>query len=431
MAKNSDRSAIIIAFHFPPVQGSSGVLRTISLIEQLLESDWEVHVVTAIRSAYFDQADSNLELIPPGTRVHRSLALNTPKHLSIKNKHLGFLCIPDNWATWIPFAFLRAAYLAVLQKPSFVFTTYPIASCHVIGWLLKRIFNVCWIADLRDPMLQNRYPRTRPLRAAYGFIERRIARYADLVTVSAPGTRRMMVQRYGADIEEKLALIENGVDTERFIRASRDLPVTSDRPFVRKVLLHSGVVYPVERNPTSLFKALSSMKKSGDLSAANFELRLRGCQHEDFISDLATAADIGDLVSILPPLSYQEAAQEILQADGLLVLQASNCNDQIPAKIYEYLCAGKPILALTDLAGDTGSTLYAEGIGAIAALEDEGAVHHALVAFVRNELSSPEQRRSSPAMIQSSRFSRKRRAAQFEAEILRVISGRRYIAREL
>jgi len=37
-----------------------------------------------------------------------------------------------------------------------------------------------------------------------------------------------------------------------------------------------------------------------------------------------------------------------MAADALLVMQASNCNAQIPAKIYEYLRAGKPILALTD-----------------------------------------------------------------------------------
>ena len=42
---------------------------------------------------------------------------------------------------------------------------------------------------------------------------------------------------------------------------------------------------------------------------------------------------------------------------GLLLLQASNCNDQVPAKAYEYLRCHRPVLALTDPAGDTAELL--------------------------------------------------------------------------
>ena len=51
------------------------------------------------------------------------------------------------------------------------------------------------------------------------------------------------------------------------------------------------------------------------------------------------------------------ALAEQLAADGLLLFQAANCNHQIPAKLYEYLRAGRPILALTDAAGNTAATL--------------------------------------------------------------------------
>jgi hypothetical protein len=72
----------------------------------------------------------------------------------------------------------------------------------------------------------------------------------------------------------------------------------------------------------------------------------------------------------------------MLRADGLLVLQASNCNDQIPAKIYEYLRAGRPIVALTDPAGDTANALAAAGIAAIAPLDNSDAIAKALLDFV-------------------------------------------------
>jgi hypothetical protein len=59
----------------------------------------------------------------------------------------------------------------------------------------------------------------------------------------------------------------------------------------------------------------------------------------------------------------------MVSVDALLVLQASNCNEQIPAKIYEYLRAGRPILALTDPAGDTAGVLRQAGMHSLARLD--------------------------------------------------------------
>jgi hypothetical protein len=72
----------------------------------------------------------------------------------------------------------------------------------------------------------------------------------------------------------------------------------------------------------------------------------------------------------------------MLAADGLLILQAANCNAQVPAKLYEYLRAARPLLALTDAAGDTAATLRAAGIDTIAPLDDAAAIAAALLRFL-------------------------------------------------
>jgi hypothetical protein len=79
---------------------------------------------------------------------------------------------------------------------------------------------------------------------------------------------------------------------------------------------------------------------------------------------------------------YREALSEMLRADGLLLLQASNCNEQIPAKLYEYLRARRPVLALTDPGGDTAKALRQGAVDAIARLDDEGAIAQLLLRFV-------------------------------------------------
>ncbi len=73
----------------------------------------------------------------------------------------------------------------------------------------------------------------------------------------------------------------------------------------------------------------------------------------------------------------------MLTVDGLLVLQAANCNDQIPAKAYEYLRAQRPLLALTDPAGDTADVIRRAGIDTIAPLDDSDAIFTALVDFLQ------------------------------------------------
>jgi hypothetical protein len=89
------------------------------------------------------------------------------------------------------------------------------------------------------------------------------------------------------------------------------------------------------------------------------------------------------ITELAPALPYKAALSEMLAADGLLLLQASNCNEQIPAKLYEYLRAGRPILALTDPAGDTAATLRAAGIDTITPLTSPAEISAALIDFIR------------------------------------------------
>ena len=72
----------------------------------------------------------------------------------------------------------------------------------------------------------------------------------------------------------------------------------------------------------------------------------------------------------------------MIRADGLLVLQAGNCNEQIPAKLYEYMRARRPILALTDPAGDTAATMRAAGLDTIARLDNKDDIKAGVLRFV-------------------------------------------------
>ena len=87
------------------------------------------------------------------------------------------------------------------------------------------------------------------------------------------------------------------------------------------------------------------------------------------------------MVVLAPPTSYRQALTETTSADGLLVLQGSNGCRQVPAKVYEYLRAGRPILALAT--GDTAALVRSAGIDSIAPLESAAEIERQLVRFLR------------------------------------------------
>src|SRR5262249_16571432 len=146
---------------------------------------------------------------------------------------------------------------------------------------------------------------------------------------------------------------------------------------------HAGVIYPSERDPRPLFGAIASLKRQGTIDSQLLRIDLRAPGTEDFYLAMLQQFGIADLVHILPSLPHKEALQDAANADALLLLQAANCNGQIPAKVYEYLRVGKPILALTPAISDTAALLRAAGGATIADLADEQSICDALPAFIR------------------------------------------------
>jgi glycosyltransferase involved in cell wall biosynthesis len=176
-------------------------------------------------------------------------------------------------------------------------------------------------------------------------------------------------------------LISNGYDEEDF----RDLqipapgPIPAGRP-IR--LVHSGLIYPVERDPRPMFSAVGRLKKMGRLSADRLQIVFRAPGSEDLYRKLLAERDIEDLIVLEPHMPYRQALQECADADGLLLFQAADCDKQIPAKAYEYLRLGKPILALTTHTGDTAALLREAGGATIVNIASEDEIYEGLSAFV-------------------------------------------------
>jgi glycosyltransferase involved in cell wall biosynthesis len=388
------KKVLMVAYHFPPLAGSSGIQRTLRFVQQLPEFGWEPIVLTAHPRAYQRVSDDLMRDIPDSTVVKRAFALDTSRHLSLAGRYPGYFALPDRWMTWKYGAVPAGLALVRRYRPDAVWSTYPIATAHWIGDALSRKSGLPWIADFRDPMAQPGYPKDPEAYKRFCEIESRAVSAARFTVFTTPGAAREYRRRYPAG-SDRITVIENGFDEESFA----GLPESADRPLNPGAitLLHSGVVYPMERNPTQLFAAIANLARTARIQPGEFLIRFRAASHDELLRQLAQRHGVDAYIEICPPVPYRDALVEMKSAEGLLVLQAGDCNDQIPAKLYEYLRAERPILALTDPRGDTAETVRRAGLDSIAPLDSAGAIGALLERFI-------DEARSGRATMPEARF---------------------------
>jgi glycosyltransferase involved in cell wall biosynthesis len=372
---------LMIAFHFPPAAGSSGIQRTLRFARHLPSLGWEPMILTASPCAYERTSDDQLGEAQ-GILVGRAFAMDAARHLCVLGRYPGWAARPDRWISWWLGAVPKGLEMIRKYRPAAIWSTYPIATAHKIACTLQQLSGLPWIADFRDPMAQDGYPEDPATWKSFKRIEEATLRRCSRAVFVTEGAARMYRERYPELPPGRIRVVENGYDEESF--AGLETPEAGAGPLVpgRVTLLHSGAIYPGERDPTKLFAALARLAKERPGTAQTLRVRLRAPGHEALLRKLIDAAGVASMVELAPPLPYRAALQEMLSTEGLLVLQASNCNDQVPAKLYEYLRSGRPIVGLTDPAGETAALLRRAGVDAIARLDSEDEIASVLRRFL-------------------------------------------------
>ncbi|MBB5204004.1 hypothetical protein HNQ51_001297 [Inhella inkyongensis] len=403
------KRVLLIAYHFPPLAGSSGIQRTLRLAQQLPQFGWQPTVLTCQSQAYERTSPDLAAELPADLHVERAFALDTARHLAIAGRYWGRLARPDRWMSWRWDAVRRGLRLIREQRIDAIWSTYPIATAHTIGAELAARSGLPWVADFRDPMAQDGYPADPATHAAYCRIEEQVFGRARLATFTTPSALADYRARF-PKTSTRLELLENGYDEASFGAAPQPEPLNPGR----LTLLHSGIVYPSERDPTQLFEALAALKAQG--LGERLRLRFRAAVHDELLRQLGAQHQVTEMVEILPAVGYRQALAEMQQADGLLVMQARNCNAQIPAKIYEYLRAGPAVLVLADRAGDTAQVLRAAGLQQQAQLDEASDIQGLLTRFAQDP-TAPQWRPQPDAIQQASRLARSGQLASWLNQI--------------
>jgi len=346
--KPGAKHALFVAFHFPPEASSSGVLRTLKYARYLGARGWRVTVLTLDRRAY-DVLDPSLEQqIPPDVRVIRTPFLDVKRTLSIRGVYPGSLAVPDRWIGWWPWA-VRAGRQVMRTDPvDLVYSTSPHATAHVVALRLVGRDGPPWVADFRDPWYEEP-PEAETLRVVHWagrLLERRVVRRASKIIASTERLRHVLAARYRDELPEKFCAIPNGYDEEDFAGVAVRAGDRGDE----MLIVHVGSVNPIFRDPRPLFTAVHEAAARGNIDVSRVRFRFLG--GGDFAGSpemrrAVNAMGLAAQVEFLPRVDYERALAEQANARLLLLLQASpDTADLVPAKLYEYLRAGRPVLAM-------------------------------------------------------------------------------------
>ena len=379
------KHALFVVFHYPPEASSSGVLRTLKYTRYLGGYGWRITVLTVDPSAYEVQDPELERQIPPDVRVVRTRFVNVKQHLAIWGRYPGLLAVPDPWIGWWPWA-VRAGRRVMSADPvDLIYSTSPHATAHLVGLSLVRRTTLPWVTDFRDPWYEEPPESGTPrlVHAAARRLERAVVQRSDRIIVTTPRMRATLAARYRAEPDEKFSVISNGYDEDDFGL----LAPPSKRGPEELLIVHAGSLNPVFRDPRPVFAAIREAADAGALDISKLRLRFFGggeFAESPEVRRALVESGLAERVEFRPRIAYGQILEELLKADVLLLLQDSpDTQEVVPAKLFEYLRAGRPVLAAVG-PGATVEVLREVGGGWAADPSVRTALRDALTAAYRS-----------------------------------------------
>ena len=412
--------ALVIAYDFPP-HAAIGTMRTLRVVQQLARDGWDVTVLTSDPATFRPKTpidNALLRRVPAGVRVVRASSFRgleklkaavrgrprrdvavarpdstrSPQHAkrakSVIGRAIDWLdavcAIPDQESAWLLPAVVRGLLAAASRRPDVVYSSAPPWTGHLVARALSAALRRPWVADFRDPWARAPWRENRPdfVRRMLARLERMVIRRADAVLFVTEGNRRDFEACYGSAAAERFHLIPNGCDPSEFDG------LTASPPHDRFVLLHAGSLYG-GRDPLPLLRAVAAAIVRGAIDPARFRLRLVGQTTVPGVDLDAITRELGltGVLEVVPRVPREQSLTEMLSASALLLVQPVT-TVSVPGKVYEYLAAGRPILALT-AEGETADIVRASGNGVVVAAGDEDGIQAGLLEVMELARSQP------------------------------------------
>ncbi len=374
------KMVLIISYYFPP-DPEIGGLRMHGLVKHLPEFGWEPIILTktnhnrhetpfrVIQTSHTDYdilASIKKQIgLDPKVAVKKHIGLTNKKNKKslidwISNSLLEIFAYPDIQKSWCTHAINIGNEILKHEKIDALISSSTPVTSHIIANKFKNDFEVPWIADLRDLWTQNHYCEYSIIRK---LIEKRLEiktlRDADALTTVSENLIQTLKEIHTCG---QMHTITNGFNPQE---------MNENQNLTEKfTITYTGSFYQGKRDPSTLFIAMQNLISTGKIDSKDIAVRLYGPK-EDWIASEIEKYGLQDVVfeyEIIPRNISLEKQRE----SQLLLLFLWDHPEEIgvfTGKIFEYLAAQRPILAIggpmgvvKDLLDETNAGMYATSI---------------------------------------------------------------------
>ena len=380
------KKVLIITYYWPPA-GGSGVQRWLKFSKYL--RDFEIEpVIYTIDNPSYPILDKSLESeIPKDLEILKQAIFEPNSMLSFfgrnnKKESAGFLnpnptffgsiiqyiranyFIPDARKFWIqPSVNFLSNYLENNHIDAII-TTGPPHSMHLIGLELKKKLGIKWISDFRDPWTEIDYfqqlPLTKKATKKHQDLEQEVLINSDMVVVVGETMKDKFLKH-----TNRIEVLTNGFDT-----IETSLTQELDEKFS---ITHVGLMNS-DRNPTILWKVLNEISNTNLNFKNDLRIKLIGKLDDAVIQDLKVFDH--NTIETIPYLDHKDVGK--YQASSQILLLSINevpsAKGIITGKIFEYLQAKRPILAIGPEDGDAAMILKNTNAGTIVGFKNKTAL---------------------------------------------------------
>jgi glycosyltransferase involved in cell wall biosynthesis len=372
--KNKNKKVLVISYFFPPLSGP-GVQRAFCFVKNLKKRGWEPVVLTVKDIEYVSRDEKLLEELRDIT-IFRSGSLDPMRGLylwremtgkrkgksiyqtaSARIKKLGRDFLPiDSKVGWLVFALPLAKKICRLYKIDIIYATLSPYSSGILAYITSRATGIPYILDYRDlwkgkPDISYFSNWHEKIAVAW---EKKIIRDAAAIIQVTKRSAEKFLELYPDCPAEKVNEIFNGYEAEKFLVERKARKAGDKLCFTFAGNFYGG------QSPAVFLEAVSEMMQSDEsLSDVTFSfIGNYNAGTEQLFHKL-------EYVERIPSLAYNEYLKKLIDSD-VLVLFISNQNSEmiIPQKLFDYLAARHPILALIPEQGEAAAIIrkYRAGI---------------------------------------------------------------------
>jgi hypothetical protein len=371
------KRVLIVAPHFPPVDAAD-MHRVRLSAPHFASFGWQPFVLTVAPECLEMPVESRLlDTLPVGLSVTRTRALSPRWTRPFGIGTIGLRA----------FAHLYRAGARIIARESidlvyFSTTVFPVMA---LGRLWKRRYGVPYVLDIQDAWLSEYYddkpasqqpPKYRWARALHATLEPFTMRKVDGLIAVSPAYLETLRRRYPWITADICRTVPFGAAAEDFDIAMK-LAAPSSKG--RDDILHGVSVgrggSDVRVAATILFRAVRTLTASA--ASRHVDLSFVGTDYapshlaRKTLAPIADAEGLGDRVSETPArVPYFEGLRR-LRASDFLVLLGSDDPQYSPSKVYPYLLAKRPVVAVLHASSPVVDLLSRARAGVVVTFRDE------------------------------------------------------------